>query len=193
LYFSTWPFYFFGGVSFLDEFPKPQPPSASRLHLESWLAASERRPLIMGILNVTPDSFSDGGRFADAPSAAACGLEMLAAGADILDIGGESTRPGSASVLETEQIRRVAPVIRLIRQNSAAPISVDTTRWEVAAAAIAAGANMVNDVSAGRDDPAMLAGAARAAVPARRAADHAGRSQIRRRDRRSDSIPHGAH
>ena len=119
----------------------------------------------MGILNVTPDSFSDGGQFPDAPSAAAFGLEMLAAGADILDIGGESTRPASTPVPAQEQIRRVVPVIRLIRQNSAAPISIDTTRWDVAAAAIAAGAGLVNDVSAGRDDPAMLSAVARAGVP----------------------------
>jgi dihydropteroate synthase len=119
----------------------------------------------MGILNVTPDSFSDGGQFADAPAAAAQGMELLAGGADILDIGGESTRPGSQSVPACEQIRRVAPVIRLIREASAAPMSVDTTRWEVAAAAIEAGVNVVNDVSAGRDDSAMLPGVARAGVP----------------------------
>lgn len=114
------------------------------------------RPRVMGILNVTPDSFSDGGLF-DAPGA---GLqragEMRAAGADILDIGGESTRPGAAEVPERDEIGRTAPVIAALRAgNGGGPISIDTRKAGVAAAALAAGADLVNDVSALRFDPAM--------------------------------------
>lgn len=112
----------------------------------------------MGILNVTPDSFSDGGQFRD-PSAALHQAErMLDQGADLIDVGGESTRPGAERIDSAEQIRRVIPVIaglsRALRPGRA--ISVDTTRSEVAAAAIAAGATLVNDISAGRDDPTLF-------------------------------------
>jgi dihydropteroate synthase len=108
----------------------------------------------MGVLNVTPDSFSDGGLFLDAQAAIAHGLAMEAEGADILDVGGESTRPGAASVAPHEQIRRVVPAIEgLVAGGARAQISIDTTRLAVAEAAVAAGATYVNDVSAFRADP----------------------------------------
>ncbi len=114
-------------------------------------------PLIMGILNLTPDSFSDGGLCEDADTAVARALEMIAQGADFIDIGGESTRPGAQRVDAGEQKARIIPVIkRLARVQPKVRISVDTTRAEVAAAAIAAGATLVNDISAGRDDPGMF-------------------------------------
>jgi dihydropteroate synthase len=114
-------------------------------------------PLIMGILNLTPDSFSDGGLCEDADTAVAQALEMIAQGADLIDIGGESTRPGAQRIDAGEQMSRVIPVIeRLARVQPKVRISVDTTRAEVAAAAIAAGATLVNDISAGRDDPGMF-------------------------------------
>lgn len=108
----------------------------------------------MGVLNVTPDSFSDGGRFLDADAAIAHGLAMEAEGADILDVGGESTRPGADAVAPAEQIRRVVPAIEgLVARGARAQISIDTTRAAVAEAAVAAGAAYVNDVSAFRSDP----------------------------------------
>lgn len=103
------------------------------------------RPLVMGIVNVTPDSFSDGGRFLDAERAIAHGLALKAAGADILDIGGESTRPGSAPVSAAKELARVLPVVEGLRDAGAA-LSVDTMKPEVMAAALAAGADMINDV-----------------------------------------------
>jgi dihydropteroate synthase len=103
------------------------------------------RPLVMGIVNVTPDSFSDGGRFLDAEQAIAHGLALKEAGADILDIGGESTRPGSASVSAAEELARVMPVVEGLRDAGLA-LSVDTMKPEVMAAALAAGADMINDV-----------------------------------------------
>ncbi|WP_020161159.1 dihydropteroate synthase [Methylobacter marinus] len=125
------------------------------------------KPLIMGILNVTPDSFSDGGRYSDIDAAVRQARRMLVEGADIIDIGGESTRPGSEPVAADEQIRRVAPVITAIRQQVSAdiPISIDTTLSEVARAALAAGADIINDISAGRDDEAILALAAETGAP----------------------------
>lgn len=124
------------------------------------------RPLIMGILNATPDSFSDGGLFADPERAAARALDMVAQGADMIDVGGESTRPGSSPVAAAEQIARVVPTIAKLRAALPdLPISVDTSRAEVAAAALDAGADFVNDVSAGRDDPAMLPLVAARGVP----------------------------
>lgn len=114
-------------------------------------------PLIMGIVNVTPDSFSDGGLFLDVDAAIAHSLTLLAEGADLLDVGGESTRPGASEVATSEEIRRVVPVIRGLRERGvAAPISVDTRKAEVAEAALEAGADVVNDVSA-LGDPAMAA------------------------------------
>jgi dihydropteroate synthase len=121
------------------------------------------RPLVMGILNVTPDSFSDGGRFLSHDDAVAHGQALLAAGADLLDIGGESTRPqGARPVSETEEVRRVLPVVRaLVAAHPEAVISVDTVKANVAAAALDAGAHIVNDVSGMRLDPAMAGVCAR--------------------------------
>lgn len=115
------------------------------------------RPVLIAILNLTPDSFSDGGDLPDAEAAAIAADVAVRNGADMLDIGGESTRPGAVRVSAAEQIRRVVPAIRAIRvQNSDIPISVDTTVAPVAAAAIDAGADAVNDVSAGLEDDSML-------------------------------------
>jgi dihydropteroate synthase len=125
------------------------------------------RPLIMGILNVTPDSFSDGGKFSGLNAALQQAELMLFEGADMIDIGGESTRPGSEPVAAGEQIQRVVPVIQAIRQQMGSDvyISIDTTLSEVAKAALAAGANIINDVSGGRNDPAILTLAAQTGVP----------------------------
>ena len=116
------------------------------------------KPLIMGILNITPDSFSDGGKYSDLKAALNHVELMISEGADIIDIGGESTRPGSDSVSATEQIRRVIPVIKAIRCQLNYPvlISIDTTSSAVAKAALDAGATIINDVSAGKNDPALL-------------------------------------
>jgi dihydropteroate synthase len=121
----------------------------------------------MGILNVTPNSFSDGGKYSDLNDALWQVERMLAEGVDIIDIGGESTRPGSDSVTSTDQQQRVVPVITAIRQQlkSDILISIDTTSSEVAKAALAAGANIINDVSAGQDDAAILTLAAQTDVP----------------------------
>lgn len=105
------------------------------------------RTHIMGILNVTPDSFSDGGRYMDRDAALAQARAMVAAGADIIDVGGESTRPGAAPVGADEEIARVAPVIELICREIDAPVSIDTTKPAVALAAVEAGARMINDIS----------------------------------------------
>jgi len=113
------------------------------------------RPVVMGILNVTPDSFSDGGRFFDPASAVAQALRMAADGADVIDVGAESTRPGSDRVSAAEQIARLEPVLPEVVRTGAV-VSIDTTRAEVAAFAVDAGAEIVNDVSAGRDDPELL-------------------------------------
>lgn len=118
----------------------------------------------MGILNVTPDSFSDGALYTDPPAAVAHAMRMVAEGAGIVDVGGESTRPGSLPVPEDEQIRRVCPVIAAIRaQDARTPISVDTRSARVAHEALDAGADLVNDVSALRDDPDMVRVVARRA------------------------------
>lgn len=116
------------------------------------------RPMIMGILNATPDSFSDGGRFQDLEDAVMHALNMVSEGADIIDIGGESTRPGSDKIIAAEQIRRVLPIISELRKQlpEHVLISIDTTSAAVAVAALAAGAGMINDVSAGRDDPEIV-------------------------------------
>lgn len=110
------------------------------------------RTLIMGVLNVTPDSFSDGGQFLDLDQALAHVEQMIAEGADIIDVGGESTRPGGDTVSADEEIKRVAPVIEALAKRFQIPISVDTTKSEVARAAIEAGAAIVNDISALRFD-----------------------------------------
>ena len=114
------------------------------------------RPLLMGILNVTPDSFSDGGHFLDHEAAVAHGLQMAEAGADIIDIGGESTRPGAEPVPADVELARVAPVVAALRARCGAALSVDTTKASVARAALEAGAHIVNDVSACTADPAMV-------------------------------------
>lgn len=127
-----------------------------------------RRPCVMGILNVTPDSFSDGGRHLDHARALEQAHALVHAGAQIIDIGGESTRPGSASVPAQEQVRRVVPVIRAMRSGpgplARVRVSVDTTSADVAERAVDAGADIVNDVSAGCDDPSMLAAVSRLGV-----------------------------
>ena len=109
----------------------------------------------MGVLNVTPDSFSDGGKWLDQAAAVARGLEMLRNGADVIDIGGESTRPGAEPVPADEEIRRIVPVIKALREETAARISVDTFKPEVARAAVEAGADIWNDVMALRADGAV--------------------------------------
>jgi dihydropteroate synthase len=124
------------------------------------------RTWVMGVLNVTPDSFSDGGRFAAAEAAVEAGLAQLADGADIVDVGGESTRPGAAPVAADEEIRRVVPVVEGLRRRHAGFVSVDTTKAAVARAALDAGADLVNDVSGFRFDPAMAALVAQRRVPA---------------------------
>jgi dihydropteroate synthase len=124
------------------------------------------RPAVMGIVNVTPDSFSDGGRFLAPDAAVAHARALIDAGADILDIGGESTRPGARPVPEAEEIARVAVVIRTLRAGGVAvPISIDTRKAAVAEAAFAAGATILNDVSALTWDPRLAAVAAAARVP----------------------------
>jgi len=112
-------------------------------------------PLVMGVVNVTPDSFSDGGRYADTASAVAHGRQLVADGADILDVGGESTRPGATRPLVEEELDRVVPVITALAGDGAT-VSVDTMRHEVASAALGAGARIVNDVSGGLADPEIL-------------------------------------
>jgi dihydropteroate synthase len=125
-----------------------------------------RRPLIMGIVNVTPDSFSDGGEYFCEEDAIARGLALAEQGADILDIGGESTRPGARSVGVREEMRRVVPVIRALARQVNVPLSVDTYKSGVARAALDAGASIINDISAFRFDPAMARLAARSGAGA---------------------------
>ena len=123
------------------------------------------RTLVMGIVNVTPDSFSDGGRFLGREAAIDHGCRLLDEGADILDIGGESTRPFSDPVSEEEERQRVLPVIEALARRSSVPISIDTTKSEVARQALDAGAAIINDISALRVDPAMAEVAAHYQVP----------------------------
>ncbi|WP_345438657.1 dihydropteroate synthase, partial [Geodermatophilus obscurus] len=111
-------------------------------------ALAAGRPLVCGILNVTPDSFSDGGRFDDLDRAVAHGCTLAAEGADLIDVGGESTRPGSRPPTLAEELARVVPVVEALAQRTPVPLSVDTSRPEVMRAAVAAGASMVNDVRA---------------------------------------------
>lgn len=113
-------------------------------------------PRLMGILNVTPDSFSDGGRFADPAAAVAAGMQMMAEGAAIIDVGGESTRPGAEPVAPDEELRRVIPVVDAL-VTAGVPVSVDTRRAVVMRAALAAGAAMLNDVTALGGDPESMA------------------------------------
>ena len=126
-------------------------------HLESWRAGLPElsRPLVMGVVNVTPDSFSDGGLYGTTDAAIRHGFELREQGADVLDIGGESTRPGATRPLVAEELDRVVPVIRALAEADV-PVSVDTMRSEVARAALEAGAVVVNDVSGGLADPQVL-------------------------------------
>jgi dihydropteroate synthase len=114
-----------------------------------------RPALVMGIVNVTPDSFSDGGQFAAEDAAVSHGLDLIQQGAELLDIGGESTRPGALPVSEADELRRVIPVIERLAARVEVPLSIDTMKPAVARAALAAGASIVNDVAANRDDDAM--------------------------------------
>ncbi len=127
-------------------------------------ALAAGRPLVCGILNVTPDSFSDGGRFDDLDRAVAHGCTLAAEGADLIDVGGESTRPGSRPPTLAEELARVVPVVEALVQRVPVPLSVDTSRPEVMRAAVAAGASMVNDVRALRS-PGALSAAAELGVP----------------------------
>jgi len=122
----------------------------------NWAAVCGARPAVMGVVNVTPDSFSDGGRWLDPGAAVAHGRQLVADGADVLDVGGESTRPGADPVPADEELRRVVPVVEALAAEAGVPVSVDTTKANVADAALDAGATIVNDVSAGRFDPDIL-------------------------------------
>jgi len=136
-----------------------------RLRLRSRTLILGERTLVMGVLNVTPDSFSDGGAYLDSQAAVAHALQLECEGADILDIGGESTRPGAAPVPAEEELRRILPVIKSLRNELHIPISVDTQKAEVAEAALEAGAEIVNDVSGLRADLALGESARRARAP----------------------------
>ncbi|MEL4897950.1 dihydropteroate synthase [Crocosphaera sp. Alani8] len=125
----------------------------------------EKRTYLMGILNVTPDSFSDGGEFNSIESALEQAKNMIDCGADIIDIGGQSTRPGAEEISLEEELKRVITVIKKLRQNSSIPISIDTTSSKVAAAAIEVGADIVNDISGGTFDKKMFCTVATLQVP----------------------------
>ena len=125
----------------------------------------DTKTLVMGILNRTPDSFSDGGSYVDICQAVDRALQIESEGADILDIGGESTRPGAAAVTEEDEIKRVIPVIEKLQEKLHIPISIDTTKSKVARLAIEAGASLINDISAFRFDPELLTVAAQYDVP----------------------------
>ena len=136
-----------------------------RLKLRSGTLALGGRTLVMGVVNVTPDSFSDGGEFSDATAAVKHALELEKSGANIIDIGGESTRPGAATISIDEEISRVLPVLLSLRDRIRIPISIDTRKAAVAEAAIAAGAEIVNDVSALQFDPELAEVIRRRKVP----------------------------
>lgn len=123
------------------------------------------RALVMGVLNVTPDSFSDGGHFFDPPRAVEAGVRMAEEGADLIDVGGESTRPGAMPLDEAEERRRVLPVIEGLARQVAVPVSVDTYRASTAAVAVTAGASIVNDISGLRYDPALAGVVAASGAP----------------------------
>jgi dihydropteroate synthase len=136
-----------------------------RLRLRSRALTLGERTLVMGVLNITPDSFSDGGEYLDSAAAIARALQIEKDGADILDIGGESTRPGATPISSEEELRRILPVIEVLRGKLRIPMSVDTRRADVAEAALRAGVEIVNDVSALRTDPRLAEVARRARAP----------------------------
>jgi dihydropteroate synthase len=136
-----------------------------RLKLNSRTLVLGERTLVMGVLNVTPDSFSDGGKFFDPQRAVEQALAMEQAGADLLDIGGESTRPGSAGISAEEELDRVLPVLQALRGLLKIPVSIDTKKSEVAEAALEAGAQIINDISGLKNDPRIAEVAARSHVP----------------------------
>lgn len=132
------------------------PDRVNRWQLRTRVLTFPRRPLLMGIVNVTPDSFSDGGNFLAANAAVDHALELVAKGADLLDIGGESTRPYATPVSADEELARVLPVIQQLARRVQVPISIDTTKASVARAAIDAGAEIINDITGLEGDPQML-------------------------------------
>src|SRR3984885_11981794 len=136
-----------------------------KLRLPSRTLVLGERTLVMGVLNVTPDSFSDGGLYFDSAAAVARALEMERAGADMIDVGGESTRPGADSISASDEIRRILPVLEKLRGRLKIPISIDTSKAEVAEAATKQGAEIINDVTALQSDPRLAQVAARQKVP----------------------------
>jgi dihydropteroate synthase len=136
-----------------------------KLRLRSRTLLLGKRTLVMGVLNITPDSFSDGGAYLDSEAAVARALQLERDGADILDVGGESTRPGATPIAAEEELRRILPVIQVLRGKLRIPMSLDTQKAEVAEAALAAGAEILNDISALRVDARLAKVAARASAP----------------------------
>jgi len=147
---GRWPEWRASALTLVETLSAPRPP---------WAGLALDRPRVMGVINVTPDSFSDGGRFLDAARAIEHGRALLEEGADAIDVGGESTRPGAESVSVEEELRRVIPVVRALAE-AGATISIDTRRAQVMAAALEAGATIVNDVTALAGDPNSLAAVA---------------------------------
>lgn len=135
-------------------------PGRTSLRLRRGPLPIGERTFVMGILNLTPDSFSDGGRYAAVDAALAQARALVAEGADFLDVGGESTRPGASPVPLEEEMRRVLPVLEALQGNLSVPVSIDTYKWPVARAALRLGAEIVNDITAGLGDPQMLSGCA---------------------------------
>ena len=146
-----------GGEEFLTN---RQPPTANRLLRCGRHTLDLSQPLVMGILNVTPDSFSDGGKFIGVSQAIEHAQRMIEQGAGMIDVGGESTRPGAADVSEEEEIRRVIPIIEALAARTSVPVSVDTSKPAVMSAAVAAGASLINDVRA-LQEPGAIEAAAR--------------------------------
>ena len=145
--------------------PRPQPEAPRALRCGRFSLTVGARTLVMGILNVTPDSFSDGGRYLDPSAAVDRALAMVEEGADLIDVGGESTRPGAAAVPSDEEMRRILPVIEVLAPRLSVPISVDTRKALVARRALEAGASLVNDVTALTGDAEMAEVVAAADVP----------------------------
>jgi len=150
------------GKRFMTEIKSGFPPAIT---IGNKVLDFSKRSYLMGILNVTPDSFSDGADYFDPEAAVRHGMQMAECGADIIDVGGESTRPGADPVCLAEEIRRVVPVIKALAQKIDVPISIDTTKADVAVRAVDAGARMINDISALRFDPDMAAAVKSSGVP----------------------------